>query len=61
MPSIDRTYYLIDRIHKTEFFQNFQVTVFDIFIVLSSKTPFDFINEDLQIKHKGFQDHYQEP
>ena len=33
---------------------------FDIFIVLPSKTLFDFINEDFQIKHRGFKDHYQE-
>ena len=44
---------ILDRskLAKTEFFQNFLVTVLDIFIILPSKTPFDFINEDLQTKH----------
>ena len=39
------------KLAKLNFSQNFQVIVFDIFIVFPSKTPFDFINEDLQIKH----------
>ena len=50
--SIDWKEFLIDpNLQKLNFSQNILVTVFDIFIVLPLKTPFDFINENLQIKH----------
>ena len=51
--TFNRSKRILDRskLAKLNFSQNFQVIVFDIFIVLPSKTPFDFINEDLQIKH----------
>ena len=53
--TFDRLKGIFDRskLAKTKFFQNFTTTVFDIFIILPSKTTFDFINEDLQIKTLG--------
>ena len=47
---IERNSQLI-KTHKTEFFENFLATVFDsFFAILYQKTPFDYINEDLQMK-----------
>ena len=61
--TFDRSKGILDRskLAKLNFSQNFWVTVFDVFPIFHKKTPFDFMNEDSQIKHYGFQDHYQEP
>ena len=39
------------KLAKLNFSQNFLVTAFDIFTIFHQKTPFDFMNEDSQIKH----------
>ena len=61
--TFDRSKGIFDRskLAKLNFSQNFLATIFDSFCYFPSKTPFDFMNEDSQIKHKGFQYQNQEP